>query len=417
MKCFGKPGLYSWVGLIGLLAVNLSAQNLEEPAPQVTSEVQSAAEPSEPDYISDGDVAFEESDYEAAIAAYQNIHPTELPPDAQNRMGLAHHMLNRGEEAEAYYRIATVRDKKLSAGLNNLGAIHYAEGDFKNAENRFKDALKFNTENRVFQENLRAAKYARENSRRARETIEGLRDENPFVIHSRQGDTLRVTLLMEPAVLQEVRNLEIRGDTFLVRKLYEDAIIEYQRSIDLDRYNPFLRNKLGIAYHQSEHLRDAERQYREALKLNPYYFEALNNLGSIEFARRRYDRALDYYRQALETRPDAPTVLQNIGSCLFAMERFEDGLLVFIHALRLNPNLFRDGDGLGTVVRTAQSNGSRANFYMAKLFAQFGNKDQTMSFLYRAVEEGFDDEGLLEDPVFDLLVEDERFVQLIVSIS
>ena len=326
-------------------------------------------------------------------------------------------MLNRVEEAEAYYRVATVRDKELSAGLNNLGAIHYAEGDFKDAENRFKDALKFEPGSRVFQENLRAAKYARENSRRAREAIEELRGENPFVIQGRQGNSVRVTLLMDPAVLQEVKNLEIRGDTFLVRKMYEDAIIEYQRSIDIDRYNAFLHNKLGLAYHQSERLRDAEKQYREALKLNPYYFEALNNLGSIEHARQRFDRALDYYRKALETRPDAATVWQNMGSCLFAMERFEDGLLFFIRALQLDPNIFRDGEGLGTVVRTTQSNGSLANYYMAKVFAQYGNKDQTMSFLYRAVEEGFDDEGLLRDPVFNLLAEDERFVQLMASLS
>ena len=42
MKFLGKPGLYLRVGLIGLVAVSLSAQNLEEPAPQVTSEVQSS---------------------------------------------------------------------------------------------------------------------------------------------------------------------------------------------------------------------------------------------------------------------------------------------------------------------------------------------------------------------------------------
>ena len=415
MRRFGKLGLML---VIGLLEPNLHAQGPGGQDPQITTlGIPQVGEPAEPNYVLMGDEAFDESDFEAAIALYHNLPTTQLPLHALNRMGVAHHMLNRGEEAEGYYRIATVRDRELVAGINNLGAIHYAEGDFKNAENRFEDALQLAPENLVFQQNLRAAKYARENGRVAREAIEALRDENPFLIHSRRRDTIRVTLLMEPALLEQVKNLEVRGDTFLVRKMYEDAIIEYRRSIDLDGYNAALVNKLGIAYHQSERLRDAEKQYKEALKLNPFYFEALNNLGSIEHARQRYSQALNYYAKALETRPESATVFQNIGSCMFAMERFEEGLSFFIRALQLDPNLLSDADGLGTLVKTAQRNGSLANFYLAKVFAENGDRDRTMSFLYRAVEEGFDDERMLRDPVFDLLTEDERFVQLIASIS
>ena len=40
-----------------------------------------------------------------------------------------------------------------------------------------------------------------------------------------------------------------------------------------------------------------------------------------------------------------------------------------------------------------------------------------MSFLYRAVEEGFDEADLLNDPVFEILAEDERFVRLLGSIG
>ena len=58
------------------------------------------------------------------------------------------------------------------------------------------------------------------------------------------------------------------------------------------------------------------------------------------------------------------------------------------------------------------------NYYMAKVFAASGDKDRAMSFLFRAVEEGFDKaEMLVADPVFDLLADDARFAQLMVSLG
>ena len=54
---------------------------------------------------------------------------------------------------------------------------------------------------------------------------------------------------------------------------------------------------------------------------------------------------------------------------------------------------------------------------MAKVFAASGDKDRAMSFLFRAVEEGFDNTEMLADPAFDLLAADARFAQLIASLG
>ena len=98
------------------------------------------------------------------------------------------------------------------------------------------------------------------------------------------------------------------------------------RSIDTTR--PLL-NRLGLVYHQTQNLTEAERYYREALKQNPFYLEALNNIGTIEYVRKQYDRAMDQYNRALKLRPESPTILLNIGACLFAMEREDEGLKAY----------------------------------------------------------------------------------------
>ena len=69
---------------------------------------------------------------------------------------------------------------------------------------------------------------------------------------------------MPPKDVETASNFERRGDAFLVRKMYDDAIIEYKKSIAIDKYNAAIVNRLGLTYHQSQKDPEAERQYREA---------------------------------------------------------------------------------------------------------------------------------------------------------
>ncbi len=71
----------------------------------------------------------------------------------------------------------------------------------------------------------------------------------------------------------------------------------------------------------------------------------------------------------------------------------------------------------GPLIQTAQRNESLANYYMAKVFAASGDKDRAMPFLFRAVEEGFDNTEMLADPAFEILADDARFAQLMASLG
>ena len=367
----------------------------------------------EMDSVALGDAAFEEMNYEAAVAAYEQVGIEALAPEALNRFGIAYHVLDRLDEAEQAYEIVADRDETLAASHNNLGAILYARREFGDAEDSFEDALERDPENSLIQDNYRAVKHARRNGRRIGALIESEYADNPLLIADHTGDLIRIVVLMPPELLEELRVMELRGDSLMARKLYAEAIEEYSRAIEVDRDNARLINKLGIAYHQNQEIRDAERQCRAAVRANEYFLPALNNLGSIEQARERYIQAHDYFVRALLINPRSATVLQNLGYCLFAMERYEDGLLAFIEAIRIDPALFdSSGGGFGTMVRQPQKNEEMVSFYLAKMFANLGEGDRAISMLYRALEQGFTREDLLEDPVFDFIDQDERFIQL-----
>src|SRR5262245_50415711 len=71
---------------------------------------------------------------------------------------------------------------------------------------------------------------------------------------------------------------EMRGDIYMARKMYREAIDAFREGAPKD---PILRNKEGIAFHQLLQLENARKSYEQAVKLKPDYVEAINNLGTI----------------------------------------------------------------------------------------------------------------------------------------
>jgi tetratricopeptide (TPR) repeat protein len=111
--------------------------------------------------------------------------------------------------------------------------------------------------------------------------------------------------------------------------------------------------------------------------------------------------------------------LQNVGLLLFTVERYEEGLGYFLRALALDPSLLERSStsGLPIVAQSTPANTAMFSYYMAKVSATAGNRDLTMSYLYRAVEEGLTDMALIGDEAFGLLAADERYTALLASLE
>jgi tetratricopeptide (TPR) repeat protein len=212
---------------------------------------------------------------------------------------------------------------------------------------KFVAQVEKNPENNGPAPQPRAARYARENAKIARDVAAGIASSNPLLIEKREGDILQMQILMTAKALEDAGLYERRGDSFFARKLYEDAIVEYKKAIALDRYNASTLNRLGLVYHQSQNLPEAERFYREALKQNPFFIEVLNNIGTVEYARQRYDSAMDQYQKALRIRPESPTILLNLGACLFDMKRYDEALQATRHAIEIDPRVLDKASGFG----------------------------------------------------------------------
>src|SRR5436190_23016051 len=368
--------------------------------------------------VQTGNEKFEAKQYAEAVTAYEAVPQAERNAGLLNRLALSYHMQNRLKEAENTYRQAIKLDPKFSDANNNLAVLFIAQLKFGNAEGQVRRALQINPESSVARLNLRVARYARENSRSARTVASELSKDNPTLIARVEGDTVQAIMLMAQKDLDAATQAERRGDTFFARKMYEDAIVEYRKSVAIDRYNASTLNRLGLVYHQSQKLGEAERYYREALKQNPYFIEVLNNIGTVEYVRQRYETALDQYEKALKIRPESPTILLNMGACLFDMKRYDEALRATQRALEIDPRVLDRTSGFGTLIQTSRRNDPTVSFYFAKIYAARGEKELAISYLNRALDEGFKEfDKIKAEPAFAALAQDEGFIKIMDRIT
>jgi tetratricopeptide (TPR) repeat protein len=201
-----------------------------------------------------------------------------------------------------------------------------------------------------------------------------------------------------------------RGDIFMARKMYREAIEAYREAPE----TAVMMNKIGIAYHQLADLGNAEKCYKQAVKLDPKYAEAINNLGTIYYSRESYRRAINQYKKVLRLKPDSASTLANLGSAYFARKQYELASENYQKALAIDANVFESRSGVGSVVRD-RTVGDRPTFfyYLAKSYAKAGMLEQALNYIRKSVEEGFKErQKFMDEPEFAGLQKDPEFQKI-----
>ncbi|MBV8551169.1 MAG: tetratricopeptide repeat protein [Acidobacteriaceae bacterium] len=205
---------------------------------------------------------------------------------------------------------------------------------------------------------------------------------------------------------------ELRGDIYMARKMYREAIDKYRECPD----SAVVANKIGIAFHQLLQFDLAKKNYEHSIKLDPKYAEAINNLGTIYYAEKSYRRAISYYKRALRySNNNNASVYSNLGSAYFARRDYKRASEYYEDALKLDPDVFEHRGTFGTIMqeRTVQELAT-FHLYLAKVYAKSGAKDRALIYLRKALEEGVKDRSKIpEIPEFAAMKTDPAFVQLL----
>jgi tetratricopeptide (TPR) repeat protein len=206
---------------------------------------------------------------------------------------------------------------------------------------------------------------------------------------------------------------EMRGDIFMARKMYREALETYKSGPE---DSAVLSNKIGIAYHQMLDLENARKYYEKAVKLRPNYAEAINNLGTIYYARKSYRRSITQYKKALRLTPDSASILSNLGTSYFARKNYDLAFATYQQALDLDPEVFEHRSTMGILLqeRTVEER-AKFHYYIARTYAKKGDIEHTLIYIRKALEEGFKEpDKFTKDPEFAVVRDNPEF-KLILS--
>jgi tetratricopeptide (TPR) repeat protein len=181
---------------------------------------------------------------------------------------------------------------------------------------------------------------------------------------------------------------QTRGDIFMARKMYREAIVAYREG---PPNSAVLTNKIGIAFHQLLQFHLAQKYYKRAIKLNPKYPQAVNNLGTIYYSEKKYKKSIKMYKHALRLYGQNPpaSIYANLGAAYFSRGKYKRSMAAYADALKIDPNVFWNTSRSGTIMEE-RSIGQRALFhlYLAKLYAKLGDTKDAIIYLRKALEEG-----------------------------
>lgn len=218
----------------------------------------------------------------------------------------------------------------------------------------------------------------------------------------------------EPAIKPPVSiTPELRGDIYMARKMYREAIDMYRQLPD----SPLSANKIGIAFHQMMQFQLAKKNYEHAIKLNPKYGEAINNMGTVFYAMKSYRKAIVYYKRSMRYSHPNAALYANLGAAYFARKDYTRASEYYEEALKLDPEVFEHRSGFGTFMQERTvTELATFHLYLAKSYAKRGDNARALNYLRKALEEGVKDRAKIPQiPEFAQLKLEPEFKQLLIE--
>lgn len=158
------------------------------------------------------------------------------------------------------------------------------------------------------------------------------------------------SLELEPDYWEVLNNL---GNLYFSRGDYERAIADYTHSIDLNPNLEEAYNNRANAYASLKEYDQALKDYSRALEINPNLAEVHSNRGNLYRVKGNLQQAIADYNEAIRLKPDYANAIVNRGTIYRLLGKKENAMEDYNEALRINPRL-------------AQAYSNRANLYLAQ---------------------------------------------------
>ncbi len=117
-----------------------------------------------------------------------------------------------------------------------------------------------------------------------------------------------------------------------------EALEEYKKAIQIDRFNVGAHNNLGMAYKDLGRYEEAISQYQEALSIDSKYDKARHNLAVAYYSQGNLEKAAVEFNLAIASNPKGPESYNNLGLLYKKLKKFPEAREVFQKGLSIAPS-------------------------------------------------------------------------------
>ena len=154
---------------------------------------------------------------------------------------------------------------------------------------------------------------------------------------------------------------------------------------------------LGIAYRKEERYQEAILAYQKAIELDPAHEWAYNNIGYAYYCAQDYEASVNAYKQAIQVRPDHGWAYNGLGRAYNKLGQYQQAIEAFLSSTQVSPD------------------NAEAFYNLAKAYAISEEYDLVLSYLNQATaQDTAYATAAADEPLFVDLTEKPEFQQLIV---
>ncbi|HQU84657.1 MAG TPA: tetratricopeptide repeat protein [Pyrinomonadaceae bacterium] len=139
------------------------------------------------------------------------------------------------------------------------------------------------------------------------------------------------------------------GEVYSALEKDDEAIVNYEKSLSLDKDLTEINVPLGILYYQKGEIAKADALLTRALASSPNDAETQYFLGLVRYAQNRNQESLTAFRQSLKTDPNNAELNFRIGQALERMDQNNEAIAAFNEAVKLKPQYFEAQFELGNL--------------------------------------------------------------------
>lgn len=137
------------------------------------------------------------------------------------------------------------------------------------------------------------------------------------------------------------------GNCFYFLNKHNEALINFRKALEIIPDNFEVNYRTGYIYMLLEKYNDALNFFNMAAKLSPNNFDVYRHMASIHLKFKEYEKSIANYKKAIDLNPNLPNVYYDLGIIYYDLKRYPESNANYKKAIDLNPNFFEAYYNLG----------------------------------------------------------------------